>query len=223
MNIDFQKIIPVPLKEYISTASIWNTDFTFESGSMYQIIAPSGKGKSTLVGLLAGTRNDYTGSLILDGQSSANFTPLQWSQWRALNCTIVFQDLQLFHQLTALQNINITLEIQKIHQKNRITPGLNYSVETITEWAKLLGVESKLSQPVSQLSFGQMQRVAILRALNRPFKWLVLDEPFSHLDRDNAQIALDLIKNIAKAYNAGIIITALDDRFSLPGFQSVTI
>ena len=68
-----------------------------------------------------------------------------------------------------------------------------------------------------------MQRIAILRALNRPFHWIVLDEPFSHLDQTNASIALDLIKKVAQEQNAGIIITALDDRYSLPGFQSVTI
>ena len=67
MTIDFQKIIPNPLKEFILPNSIWNTDFSFKSGEMYQIIAPSGKGKSTLVGLLAGTRGDFLGRLILEG------------------------------------------------------------------------------------------------------------------------------------------------------------
>lgn len=223
MTIDFLKIIPKPLKEFISPNSIWNTDFSFKSAEMYQIIAPSGKGKSTLVGLLAGTRGDFLGHLILEGQLSSGFTPMQWSQWRALKCSVVFQDLQLFQNLTALQNITLTAEIHQIHHQKQIPSQHIQSLETITEWATLLGVETKLNQPTSQLSFGQMQRVAILRALNRPFNWIVLDEPFSHLDQTNANIALNLIQKVAAQQNAGIIITALDDRYALPGFQNVTI
>ena len=223
MTIDFQKIIPKPLKEFITPVSIWNTDFSFKSGEMYQIIAPSGKGKSTLVGLLAGTRGDFLGRLILEGQLSTEFSPMKWSQWRALTCSVVFQDLQLFQNLTALQNITLTAEIHQIHHKKQVPSQHIQSLETLTEWATLLGVEAKLNQPVALLSFGQMQRIAILRALNRPFNWIVLDEPFSHLDQTNANIALNLIQKVATQQNAGIIITALDDRYALPGFQNVTI
>jgi putative ABC transport system ATP-binding protein len=223
MNIDFQKIIPNPLKEFILPNSIWNTDFSFKSGEMYQIIAPSGKGKSTLVGLLAGTRGDFLGRLILEGQSSTELPPLKWSQWRALKCSVVFQDLQLFQNLTALQNLTLNSEIHQIHFNNQTQSEHIQSLETLTEWATLLGVETKLNQPVSLLSFGQMQRIAILRALNRPFNWIVLDEPFSHLDQTNANIALNLIQKVANVQNAGVIITALDDRYALPGFQNVTI
>jgi putative ABC transport system ATP-binding protein len=148
---------------------------------------------------------------------------MKWSQWRALKCSVVFQDLQLFQNLTALQNLTLNSEIHQIHFNNQTQSEHIQSLETLTEWATLLGVETKLNQPVSLLSFGQMQRIAILRALNRPFNWIVLDEPFSHLDQTNASIALDLIKKVAHQQNAGIIITALDDRYSLPGFQSVTI
>ena len=122
-----------------------------------------------------------------------------------------------------MQNITLTAEIHQIHHQKQIPSQHIQSLETITEWATLLGVETKLNQPISQLSFGQMQRVAILRALNRPFNWIVLDEPFSHLDQTNANIALNLIQKVAAQQNAGIIITALDDRYALPGFQNVTI
>jgi ABC-type lipoprotein export system ATPase subunit len=223
MNIDFQKIIPQPLKEFITSNSIWNNDFTFNSAGIYQIIAPSGKGKSTLVGILAGTRHDFSGRLVFGGQYSEQYSPLQWSEWRALKCSVLFQDLQLFQNLTALQNLTLTQEINKIHNKNNTQSNHIQSVQKLTEWANLLGVESKLNQPASQLSFGQLQRIAILRALNRPFEWIVLDEPFSHLDESNIQIALDLIKKVAQIQGAGIIITALDQRYELPGFQSVTI
>lgn len=221
MDIEFNGIIPLPLAEFVTENSIWNSTFTFTQGNKYQIVAPSGKGKSTLVGLIAGTRGDFDGNLLFEGQNTRQFNPLRWSQWRANECSIVFQDLQLFPKLTVLQNLLLMNEIQNAHNNN--TSLNNQTKETLFDWAKQLGIESKMDVVVGNLSFGQMQRVAILRALNRPFNWIVLDEPFSHLDAENSKNALQLITSIAANQNAGIIVTALDSRFSIEGFTPVNI
>jgi len=221
MDIEFNGIIPNPLAEFVTENSIWNSTFTFTQGNKYQIVAPSGKGKSTLVGIIAGTRGDFNGNLLFEGQNSRQFSPIHWSQWRANECSIVFQDLQLFPKLTVLQNLLLMNEIQNAHNNN--TSLNNQTKETLFDWAKQLGIESKMDVVVGNLSFGQMQRVAILRALNRPFNWIVLDEPFSHLDAGNSKIALDLITNVATNQHAGIIVTALDSRFSIEGFTPVNI
>jgi len=221
MDIEFNGITPLPLAEFVSENSIWNSTFKFTQGKKYQIVAPSGKGKSTLVGLIAGTRGDFEGNLLFEGQNTRQFNPMRWSQWRAQECSIVFQDLQLFPKLTVLQNLLLMNEIQNTHNNNN---SVNIQTkETLLDWSKQLGIDSKIDVLVGNLSFGQMQRVAILRALNRPFKWIVLDEPFSHLDAENSKIALNLIQNIAAQQNAGIIVTALDNRFSIDGFTPVTI
>lgn len=221
MDIEFNGIIPLPLAEFVTENSIWNSTFTFTQGNKYQIVAPSGKGKSTLVGIIAGTRGDFDGNLLFEGQNSRQFKPMRWSQWRAKECSIVFQDLQLFPKLTVLQNLLLMNEIQNAHNNN--TSLNNQTKETLFDWAKQLGIESKMDVVVGNLSFGQMQRVAILRALNRPFNWIVLDEPFSHLDAENSKNALQLIRSIAANQNAGIIVTALDSRFSIEGFTPVNI
>ena len=221
MDIEFNGIIPLPLAEFVTENSIWNSTFTFTQGNKYQIVAPSGKGKSTLVGIIAGTRGDFEGNLLFEGQNTRQFNPLRWSQWRANECSIVFQDLQLFPKLTVLQNLLLMNEIQNAHNNN--TSLNNQTKETLFDWAKQLGIESKMDVVVGNLSFGQMQRVAILRALNRPFNWIVLDEPFSHLDAENSKNALQLITSIAANQNAGIIVTALDSRFSIEGFTPVNI
>ena len=220
MDIEFNGIIPHPLAEYVTENSIWNSTFKFTQGNKYQIVAPSGKGKSTLVGIIAGTRGDFDGNLLFDGQNTSQFKPIRWSQWRANECSIVFQDLQLFPKLTVLQNLFLMNEIQSAHNNKSNN---NQTKETLYDWAKQLSIESKMDVLVGNLSFGQMQRDAILRALNRPFQWIVLDEPFSHLDAENSKIALDLITIIASNRNAGIIITALDSRFSIEGYTTVNI
>jgi len=80
----------------------------------------------------------------------------------------------------------------------------------LLQMATNLGVDAKLDIPVKKLSYGQMQRVAIIRSLCRNYRWLILDEPFSHLDMDNAQKAWKMILNDAHAKGAGVIITSLD-------------
>ncbi|MBZ0099885.1 MAG: ABC transporter ATP-binding protein, partial [Taibaiella sp.] len=68
---------------------------------------------------------------------------------------------------------------------------------------------NKLEAPAAQLSAGEQQRVAIVRALSQPFEWLLLDEPFSHLDFFNRQKAVALIKEVAGYTRAGIIVTSV--------------
>lgn len=224
MNIKFRNVIPNPLKEYNNVNSLFNTEFEFISGNSYQLIAPSGKGKSTIIGLITGIRGDYSGEIYFGDKLISNFKSKDWSNWRSQNCSVIFQDLQLFGQLTAYENIMVNAEVQAMTKesgKKRINYEL--SLEKVHLWSEKLGVLDKLHQPVSILSFGQMQRIAIIRALNRDYKWLIFDEPFSHLDEANTQIAIDLILTESAIKNAGIIITALDERDANIRFQQVSV
>ena len=223
-SIRFDKIIPKPLNDVQLEDNIFNNDFTFESGKWYQLIAPSGKGKSTVVGIITGTRGDFNGDLFIGEINAAKFKYKQWSEWRSYGCSAVFQDLLLFPQLSAFENILLPLEIQNADSSKRIS---NSEIELnkikIKGWADKLDISNKLDQPIFKLSHGQMQRVAILRALNRKFKWLIMDEPFSHLDELNTSIATDLIINEAKSQNAGIIMTSLNSKDLMSGFELITI
>lgn len=82
--------------------------------------------------------------------------------------------------------------------------------------AKMLGVEHILQQSAALCSYGEQQRIAIIRALVQPFEWLIMDEPFSHLDKANARKAAALITEACRERNAGMIITDLhdDDHFT---------
>lgn len=224
MNIKFCYIIPDPLKDYLDENSLFNTEFEFEAGNFYQLIAPSGKGKSTVIGLISGIRGDYSGEMYFGDYLTAKFKPKDWSNWRAQHCSTVFQDLQLFPQLTAMENIMVNAEVQgidKVNLKSQISK--EAAKEKVNDWAEKLGILDKLNQSVSTLSFGQMQRVAIIRALNRNYQWIILDEPFSHLDQANTQIAIDLILKESVAKNAGIIITTLDQRDADVHFQKISV
>ena len=114
----------------------------------------------------------------------------------------MFQDFKLFSELTLWENIKI---------KNNLT---NYKtdkeIEVIIE---RLGLLTKKNQLVKSLSLGQRQRVAIIRSLCQPFDFLLLDEPFSHLDEENIKIISKVIDTELENQNAGFIMTTLNNEY----------
>ena len=122
----------------------------------------------------------------------------KFSEWRKSHISIVFQDLRLFAEQTVLQNLEI---------KRLLSP---YHTESKTEaMAKRLGIESKLNKPCKTCSYGEQQRIAIIRSLQQPFDFLLLDEPFSHLDETNRIKAMELIEEECLARKASIILADL--------------
>ena len=120
---------------------------------------------------------------------------------RQQNISIIFQDLRLFPNLSARENI----ELKRVLQKPM------YESNIIDEMAEQLGIASILNQKASMCSYGEQQRIAIIRSLMQPFNWLIMDEPFSHLDKNNIEKAAALINAECKKRNAGFILTDLED------------
>ncbi|NJN34920.1 MAG: ATP-binding cassette domain-containing protein [Saprospiraceae bacterium] len=202
--IFFDNVIPAPLKEngLNPTSQVFNTQTNFEHGKNYLITAPSGKGKSTFLHLLFGLRADYQGVIKIDDKNIRQFSLDNWATLRQEKLSIVFQDLRLFPNLSALENILI---------KQSLKPSV--SPQEAQNMAERLGVAPFLSQKTDTLSYGQRQRVAIVRALCQPFNLLLLDEPFSHLDVENIKIASHLIQERCAAQNASLIMVSLGDEY----------
>jgi len=194
-----EPIFDVPKK---ISSDIWAIDCAFKKGKRYLITAPSGKGKSTLLHLIYGLRNDYSGAIEIEEKVVRDFKPDDWSELRQSKISIVFQDLRLFLNLTALENIQL---------KNELVP--HKSEEEIISMAKKLGVEALLNKVSKTLSYGQRQRIAIIRALCQPFDFLLLDEPFSHLDEANIAIASTLIKQELESQNAALLLVSLGEKY----------
>lgn len=208
MTISLHKVIPVPLKEKLlqQVSDIWNNDIVCTTPSWIKIKAPSGTGKTTLVHCLYKLRTDYTGEIRYDNRDVHSLSSEELAVIRQQKISVVFQDLRLFPNLTAFENIEL----------NRILQTPYCEKERISDMAKRLGVEHILQQPAALCSYGEQQRIAIIRALVQPFEWLIMDEPFSHLDTVNAGKAAALITEACRERNAGMIITDLhdDDHFA---------
>jgi ABC-type lipoprotein export system ATPase subunit len=202
--IKFKQVKPFPLiDEGINpNSNVFNTEGVFQKNKNYLVTAPSGKGKSTFLHLIYGLRNDYEGDIFLGEKNIKQNSPDEWAELRQKHFAIVFQDLRLFLNLTGLENI-------KIKQDLTGTP----SVLEVEKWVERLGLAKVIHQKCETLSYGQRQRVAIIRALCQPFNYLFLDEPFSHLDKENIKIASDLILERCKIHDAGLIMVSLGDAY----------
>lgn len=199
MRLEFKNVMPSPLKAYKhDDSSVWKSGFSLDFPKKVLLNASSGKGKSTFVSTVYGLRKDYTGTVELDGKAINSFSIHDWIELRRTKLSAVFQDLQLFPALTVFENLTL---------KNNLTQ--HRSPEQIKEMLSVLGIGDKENQLCGTLSLGQQQRVAIIRALLQPFELLLMDEPFSHLDENNAHIALDLINSETDKNKGGYILTSL--------------
>lgn len=202
MNLKLNQLIPFSLKDRNSLykSAIWNKEVIFKVGDYIKIEAPSGSGKTTLTHLLYKVRTDYEGSISYGDSILCDYDANSLAILRQKHLSIVFQDLRLFQDLSALENIEI---------KRLLTPDFS-SEELVLEMADKLGITGILHQKTYLCSYGEQQRIAIIRALMQPFNWLILDEPFSHLDQENIKLASGLIEAACKQKNAGLIIMGLN-------------
>jgi ABC-type lipoprotein export system ATPase subunit len=200
MTFTFKNLIPLPMIEIpVEGSAVWEADsFTFNQGKSYLVEAASGKGKTSLLSIMFGLRKDYRGSLFIDGTDARTLNSKDWSRFRKQRASYIFQGLELFDDLSAMDNILL---------KNRITKFK--SVNQIMDMADRLDMTPFLHRKCRLLSFGQQQRIAIIRALCQPFEFLFADESFSHIDKQNSAVALQLIREECNAQNAGLILTSL--------------
>lgn len=198
-------VIPIPLKEqHVGSSEVWNCQLEIPASKKIFLSAPSGKGKTTFQLMLYGIRKDYEGTLKMNGSDIRTFDLNQWSEIRQRKISVIFQDLRLFSDLTAMENIELKNNLTGHKTKNQIF-----------EMAESLAVAAFLNQKAGTLSYGQKQRIAILRAMCQPFELLLMDEPFSHLDKENIDKACILIKSETELNGAGFIIASLGDKYSL--------
>lgn len=199
MQIKLQNVKPNFLEpEKVSKSQIWDTSVDLVNKENVQIVAPSGSGKTSLIHFLYGLRKDYSGTIAYDNKNIAGFDAEEFSIYRQQYISIVFQDLRLFPEQTVLQNLEIKRLLNPFHKESKIEA-----------MANRLGIGNKLNKLCKTCSYGEQQRIAIIRSLQQPFDFLLLDEPFSHLDENNRKKAMELMEEETAARNAAIILADL--------------
>lgn len=204
-RIKLQQTLPEVFADCISTSSdIWNKDVVFEKGMSYLLEADSGTGKSSLCSFIYGYRKDYRGSISFDATDINSLSMHKWVDLRKNSISLLFQELRLFPELTAWENIEL---------KNNLT-GYK-SKDEITALFEQLHIAGKLNTKAGKLSFGQQQRVAFIRTLCQPYDFIILDEPVSHLDDTNSAIMAEILATEVSRLHAGVIVTSIGKHIEL--------
>lgn len=185
-------------------SEIWLRDVSFERGKKYLVSAESGTGKSSLCSYIYGYRIDYSGTITFDGRDIKSLSIAEWCKVRTHHIAYLAQEMRLFPELTAMENIML---------KNSITHHKTH--QEIVAMMERLGVAEKIDSPVAKLSIGQQQRVAIVRTLCQPCDFIMLDEPVSHLDDTNNLIVASMVTEEAEKIGAGIISTSVGNNVKI--------
>ncbi|MBD5347076.1 MAG: ATP-binding cassette domain-containing protein [Bacteroides sp.] len=199
--------------ESIRRSEVWlSSHLSVRRGCRLSIEAESGGGKSSLLSFIYGNRTDYSGSILFDSDNIRSLSVSQWCGLRRRSLALLPQELRLFGELTVMENIRM---------KNILTHCKTDS--QIMTLLDRMGIADKVNTPAAQLSIGQQQRVAAVRAVCQPFDFLMLDEPVSHLDeRRNREVAAMFDEEAAR-YGAGIITTSVGHSLLMPGLEIIRL
>ena len=185
-------------------SDVWLKEVVFEKEKTYLVEANSGTGKSSLCSYIFGYRKDYQGDIFFNNVNIHDLSIRQWVEQRKGHLALMWQELRLFPELTAMENVLI---------KNKLT---GYQKRTtIDEWFERLGIAEKRDSLVGRMSFGQQQRVALIRSLCQPFDFIFVDEPISHLDDSNSRIMADMLMEEVHRQGAGVVATSIGKRIEL--------
>lgn len=197
-KIFLSNILPRIFVDSPPQSEVWRKQVVFERGDFYLIEADSGKGKSSLFGYIYGYRHDFDNDIFFDDKKIKDINNSEWDELRKSSLSILFQDLKIFPELTVWENIQLKNRLTSYHTDSRIAQMLSQ-----------LEIESKTHLRCEKLSWGQQQRVAIIRALCQPFDFLLLDEPISHIDDRMADIVAQLIAEEANTRGAAVIASSI--------------
>ncbi|MCI8342997.1 MAG: ABC transporter ATP-binding protein [Clostridia bacterium] len=174
----------------------------FGENGMIFILGKSGCGKSTLLNLLGGLDYPTAGEIVIEGKSSAEFTKLDYDNYRNTYVGFVFQEYNLLNEFTVRENVGLALQLQ----------GKKPNGEQIDEMLKKVGLELEEKRRPSELSGGQKQRVAIARALIKEPKIIFADEPTGALDSKTGNEILTLLKELSR--DRLVIVVSHDEEFA---------
>ena len=175
-------------------------NYDFEPGFFYAIVGKSGSGKTTLLSLLAGLELPSQGRVQFQG---ADTTEMDCDAYRRNHAAVIYQNFNLFPQLTAQENVMYPLRLQKVDREEAI----RRAGEALTQ----VGLsQAQLRRYPSHLSGGEQQRVAIARTLATRCEVILADEPTGNLDEENTKSITDLLLRLAHEENRCVIVVTHD-------------
>ena len=181
-------------------------DLTVQYGDIQLLMGPSGSGKTTLLSILAGILTPTSGNVRLLGQEITKLSSAKLAQFRLENIGFIFQGFNLFPALSAIENIEVALNLKGIRGSAARKQGM--------ELLDQVGLVDRAKQHPQDLSGGQKQRVAIARALAGNPMLIMADEPTAALDSHNGHAVIELLRTLAKERGRTVLIVTHDPRIA---------
>lgn len=189
---------PVPLK------AVDQVDLKVEDGEFMAVVGPSGSGKTTLLNMIGGLDRPSGGTVTVNGQALNNLSENELIDFRLKHIGFVFQSYNLIPVLTAKENTEFILLLQKVDKNAR--------AQRVESLLKEVGLGDKMNKRPSELSGGQQQRVAVARALASKPSFILADEPTANLDSASTHNLLDIMEKLNREEGITFIFSTHDQR-----------
>jgi putative ABC transport system ATP-binding protein len=213
--LELKKVNKIYNSSEVKVHAVDDVTLEFDGAEFTAIVGPSGSGKTTLLNLIGGLDMPTSGKIIIDGTDLSKLKPSQLIDFRLNNIGFVFQSFNLIPVLTAKENVEFIMTLQKWPQ--------NEKNERTRELLKAVGLEDRMNSRPSQLSGGQQQRVAVARALASRPKFVLADEPTANLDSKAASTLLGIMETLNHGEKITFIFSTHDPRVVRMAHRVITL
>lgn len=213
--IEIKNVKKIYNSKAVPVKAVNGVDLSFEKGEFAAVVGPSGSGKTTLLNIVGGLDDPTEGEVIIDGVRINKLSSGDLIDFRMRNIGFVFQAFNLIPVLTAKENVEFIMQLQKRPKKERF--------ERARSLLEAVGLGDRLDSRPGKLSGGQQQRVAVARALASKPKFILADEPTANLDSKSTETLLDIMQRLNKEEDITFIFSTHDQRVVKKARRVVTI
>ncbi len=199
----------------VKVHAVNGVNLEFEKGEFAAIVGPSGSGKTTLLNMIGGLDMPTRGEIIVDHTNLAELKSSRLIDFRMRNIGFVFQSYNLIPVLTARENVEFIMNLQKWSRRDRDSRTF--------ELLEAVGLKDRANSRPSKLSGGQQQRVAVARALASKPKFVLADEPTANLDTKSSENLLDIMEQLNREEGITFIFSTHDQRVVKKARRVITL
>ncbi|MBK7850111.1 MAG: ABC transporter ATP-binding protein [Bacteroidetes bacterium] len=213
--IDTHNVVKIYNEKTIPVYAVNGVHIHIKRGEFTALVGPSGSGKTTVLNLIGGLDKPTRGYIEINGHNITKMSPGELINFRLRNIGFVFQSYNLIPVLTAKENIEFIMLLQKVSKKDRE----NRVEELLTQ----IGLPDKGNVRPAELSGGQQQRIAVARALASKPQFVLADEPTANLDTVSASNLLDIMEKLNQEQNMTFLFSTHDQRVIERAHRVITL
>lgn len=213
--IEIKNVTKIYNETEVQVNAVNGITLDFQEAEFAAIVGPSGSGKTTLLNLVGGLDNPTSGEIIIDGTNLAKLKSSELIDFRMRNIGFVFQAYNLIPVLTAKENVEFIMSLQKWSRKERD--------ERTFELLKAVGLYDRANSRPTKMSGGQQQRIAVARALASRPKFVLADEPTANLDSKSSSTLLEIMEKLNHEEKITFIFSTHDARVVKMAHRVITV